>query len=155
MFFYESRKNDFREIFDWIRIMFKKKLPYPKTRNSKLDFEHVTSSIWRHKYCVIIMTHKLSAPNSRKLRGFDRRRLGRIIGHFQFWPTKGKSSTYIFDSILRWTKGTFLNFSQNRNFSHNLFLCENWEKYFRKFFENLEENFFQKILFWNFEPRNL
>lgn len=74
---------------------------------------------------------------------------------FNFDQPKVKIQPTFFGSILRWTKGTFLNFSQNRNFSHNLFLCENWEKYFRKFFENLEENFFQKILFWNFEPRNL
>ena len=73
---------------------------------------------------------------------------------FNFDQPKVKIQPTFFGSIVRWTRGTFLKFSQSWEIFHNLFLCGNWEKYFWKFFENLDPNFFQKILFWNFGLEN-
>ena len=52
---------------------------------------------------------------------------------FNFDQPKVKVQPTFFCSILRWTWGTFLKFYENRDFFYNLFLCENWEKYFWKF----------------------
>ena len=73
---------------------------------------------------------------------------------FNFDQPKVKIQPTFFGTILRWTRGIFLKFYENREIFHNLFLFENSEKYFWKLFENLEEIFFQKFLFWNFGLEN-